>query len=139
VTGFGAIARDETEAERVVREPHRPGRPAVDEICDVTITAASIDWLVEFTRGLVADRLAACGNISTSAVRSIYRWDGAIEDDTEAVVVLHTRRSLMPEIVERTNAEHDYDTPQVLAVPVVAANPAYQQWVLDETREPAER
>lgn len=108
----------------------------MDEIVDVTITAGSADWLAEFVRGLVSDRLAACGNIATTPVRSIYRWEGDVEDDTEALVVLHTRRSLVPEIVERTNAEHPYDVPQVLAIPVVAANPAYHQWVLDETREP---
>jgi periplasmic divalent cation tolerance protein len=104
----------------------------VDEIVDVTITAADADWLAEFTRRLVEDRLAACGNI-VPAIRSIYRWEGAVEDDAEALVVLHTRRSLVAQIIERANAEHPYDTPQVMAVPVVAANPAYREWVLRET------
>jgi periplasmic divalent cation tolerance protein len=104
----------------------------VDEIVDVTITAADADWLAEFTRRLVEDRLAACGNI-VPAIRSIYRWEGAVEDDAEALVVLHTRRSLVAQIIERANAEHPYDTPQVMAVPVVAANPAYRDWILRET------
>jgi periplasmic divalent cation tolerance protein len=106
----------------------------VDEIVDVSITAADAGWLAEFTRRLVEDRLAACGNI-VPAIRSIYRWEGAIEDDAEALVVLHTRRSLVPRIVERTNLEHPYDTPQLMAVPVVDANPAYREWILRETLE----
>jgi periplasmic divalent cation tolerance protein len=107
----------------------------VDEIADVTVTADNVEWLAEFTRQVVGDRLAACGNI-VPAIRSIYRWQGTIEDDGEALVTFHTRRSLVPELVDRIRRDHPYDTPQVLALPVIEANPAYQQWVLRETREP---
>ncbi|AXK87548.1 divalent-cation tolerance protein CutA [Nocardia farcinica] len=106
-----------------------------EEIVDVSVTAESAEWLAEFTRGLVRDRLAACGNI-VSGVRSIYRWEGALCDDTEALVVLHTRRSLVPAILDRARAEHPATTPQVLAVPVVEAHPGYRQWVLDSTARP---
>ena len=105
------------------------------ELVDVTITAGSAEWLAAFTRALVEDRLAACGNI-TERVRSIYRWEGAIEDETEAQVVLHTRRSLVPRIIERVDEHHPYDTAQVLATAVVEAQPAYHRWVLDSTDTP---
>jgi periplasmic divalent cation tolerance protein len=105
----------------------------VDEICDVTITAEDAEWLAGWVRRLVEDRLAACGNIDVGRVRSIYRWEGAVEDGEEVRVTLHTRRSLVPAIVERADADHPYDTPQVLAVPVVAAHPGYHRWVLDST------
>jgi periplasmic divalent cation tolerance protein len=106
------------------------------DICEVVITAADPDWLLDYTRALVHDRLAACGqNIST--IRSVYRWQGAIEDAAEARVALHTRAGLVPAIVERTNREHPYDVPCVIALPIVAANPAYIAWVLSETDEPA--
>lgn len=104
----------------------------MEQIADVSITAESADWLANFTRSIVNDRLAACGNIVPN-VRSIYRWEGAIEDDHEALVVLHTRESLVPAIIERANRDHPYDTPQVLAVPVINANPAYRDWVLAST------
>ena len=52
-----------------------------DEICEVIITGPDADWLAEFTRMLVADRFAACGQ-NITAIRSIYRWQGAIEDAT---------------------------------------------------------
>ena len=102
------------------------------EICEVVITAADPDWLAGFTRRLVEDRLAACGQ-QIAAIRSIYRWDGAVQDDPEARVALHTRTALVDRIVERANAEHPYDVPCVIALPVVAANPAYVEWVLTET------
>lgn len=104
------------------------------DICEVVVTAESIDWLAGFTRRLVMDRLAACGQHITT-IRSIYRWQGTVEDDTEARVALHTRVSLVPRIVERAAAEHPYDVPCVIAMPVVAGNPSYVQWVLDETSE----
>jgi periplasmic divalent cation tolerance protein len=105
---------------------------ADDEIVDVSITADDPVWLTEFTRRLVIDRLAACGNI-VPGIRSIYRWDGHIHDDNQTMVILHTRTSLVPAIIARADSEHADDTPQVLAVPVVDAHPGYRQWVLDST------
>jgi periplasmic divalent cation tolerance protein len=106
------------------------------DICEVIITADNSDWLLEFTRSLVRDRLAACGQHFLS-IRSVYRWKGAIEDEGEARVALHTRTNLVPAIVERANREHSYDVPCVIALPVVAGNPAYIDWVLSETTEAA--
>jgi periplasmic divalent cation tolerance protein len=91
----------------------------------------------EFNRSVVNDRLPACGNI-VPRIRSIYRWEGAIEDDAEALAVLHAAPALVPAIIERANREHPYDTPQVLAVPVIDASPAYRDWILASTRGAAE-
>ncbi len=102
-------------------------------IVEVVITAADPEWLAAFTRRLVSDRLAACGQ-QVAAIRSIYRWDGAVQDDPEARVALHTRFELVDQIVQRANAEHPYDVPCVLALPVLAGNPAYLDWVRAETR-----
>jgi periplasmic divalent cation tolerance protein len=103
------------------------------ELVSVSITAGNADWLAGFVRSLVDDKLAACGNIYP--IRSIYRWEGKTEDDAETIVVLHTRRGRVAEIIERADREHDYDTPQVLAVPILEAHPGYAQWVLDSTEE----
>jgi periplasmic divalent cation tolerance protein len=108
------------------------------DLCEVVITAGDAEWLANFTRALVEDRLAACGH-NIAVIRSIYRWQGAIEDEGEARVALHTRQELVPFIVDRTNRDHPYDVPCVIAMPIEAGNPAYLQWVRDETRaaEPA--
>jgi periplasmic divalent cation tolerance protein len=102
------------------------------DICEVVITADDAEWLAGFTRRLVEDRLAACGH-QIALIRSIYRWEGTIHDEPEARVALHTRASLVPRIVERADAEHPYDVPCVIALPVVDGNPAYVAWVLKET------
>ena len=102
------------------------------EICEVIITADDESWLLDFTRALVRDRLAACGQHLTP-VRSIYRWQGAVEGSVETRVALHTRSSLVPAVLERARAEHPYDVPCVLALPVAQGNPDYVAWVLEST------
>lgn len=106
----------------------------MDEECsEVVVTAADADWLAGFTRTLVEERLAACGHL-LSPIRSVYRWDGAVHDEAEVRVALHTRRSLVPAIVVRTGEAHTYDVPCVIALPVVDGNPEYLRWILAETR-----
>ena len=110
--------------------------PADDlRLCELVITAPDADALAGLSRDLLDQRLVACGH-HIELIRSIYRWDGAIEHGIEARVNLHTRRDLVPAIVERVKARHPYDVPCVLALPVVAGNPDYLDWVVAETRTP---
>ena len=107
------------------------------EFCEVVVTAEDADWLAGFTRTLVEERLAACGHALTP-IRSIYRWEGAVHDEREVRVALHTRRSLVPAIVARTGELHPYDVPCVIALPLVGGNPDYLRWVARETLAPGE-
>jgi periplasmic divalent cation tolerance protein len=107
-----------------------------EPICEVIITADDENWLINFTRSVVEDRLAACGQ-HISPIRSIYRWNGSIHDDREVRVALHTRASLVPSIVNRANRQHPYQVPCVLAVPIQTGNPDYLMWVIEETMAPS--
>jgi periplasmic divalent cation tolerance protein len=107
-----------------------------EEFCEVVVTAADEAWLAGFTRTLVEERLAACGHL-VGAIRSVYRWAGAIHDEQEARVALHTRRGLVPAIVARAGDLHPYDVPCVIALPLVGGNPAYLRWIAEETAVPA--
>jgi periplasmic divalent cation tolerance protein len=113
----------------------RKDEPVDEEFCEVVVTGPDAEWLAGFTRTLVEERLAACGH-NLAGIRSIYRWDGAVQDEPEARVALHTRHSLLPEIVARTAELHPYDVPCVIALPLVAGNPRYLRWIADETRPP---
>lgn len=103
-----------------------------EPICEVIITADSEDWLINFTRSLLEDRVVACGQ-HMAQIRSVYRWEGTIHDDQESRVALHTRVSLVPAIVARARREHSYEVPCVLALPVEIGNPDYIRWVIEET------
>lgn len=102
------------------------------EVCELVITAPDADWLVEFTRRLVADHLVASVH-HIAEIRSIYMWQGQVHDRPEARAALHTRTALVPRIIERLDDEHPYEVPGVLALPIVATSPAYRNWILEQT------
>ena len=104
------------------------------ECVEVVVTAESAEWLAGFTRRLVDARLVACGH-TIASIRAIYRWEGRVHDEAQARVGLHTRLSLVPEIVARADEEHADDVPCVIAVPIVGGNQRYLQWIYDETGE----
>lgn len=106
-----------------------------EECCEIVVTDADPDRLVALTRTLVEERLVACGQ-QVAPIRSVYRWEGAVHDDAEARVALHTRRSLADAVVTRAVELHGYEVPCVLVLPVLGGNPAYLRWIAAETREP---
>jgi periplasmic divalent cation tolerance protein len=110
--------------------------PRADEVCEVIITAPDPDWLIEFTRRLVSDRLCASGH-NFAPIRTLYRWHGQLHDTTEGRVALRTRCSLVPQIVDRAKREHPYEVPSVVAVPIIDGEPDYLGWILEQTEQRA--
>lgn len=84
-------------------------------------------------RTLLEKRLAACINI-LPAVRSVYRWQGAIEEATEVGIFIKTTAARYAELEAALKALHPYEVPEILALPVTAGLPAYLQWVYEETK-----
>jgi periplasmic divalent cation tolerance protein len=82
---------------------------------------------------LLADRLAACVNIG-AAVDSIYHWRGRIETATEVPLVIKTRSALYSYVEGAIRKIHPYDTPEIIAIPIVAGEARYLEWVAAETR-----
>lgn len=102
------------------------------QLCEVVITAPDPEWLREFTRGLVVEKLAS--NVHNfDPVHSIYRWDGQIYERSEGRAALHTRRQHIPAIVERARTSHPYEVPSISARPIFDGSQPYLQWILDET------
>lgn len=81
---------------------------------------------------LVEERLAACANI-LPAMTSVYRWQGALQKDHEAVLILKTRAELADRATARVLALHSYDCPCVMALDVAGGNPAFLDWITVET------
>jgi periplasmic divalent cation tolerance protein len=102
-----------------------------DPPVEVVITAPDSTWLADLVRRLVEDGLAAAGHLTP--VRSIYSWQGTVHDTSETRASLHTRASLVPAITARVDAQHPYEVPCVVALPITAASPAYLAWLTATT------
>ena len=99
----------------------------------VYITAEDADEARAIGRELVEYRLAACVNI-IDGVNSLYWWDGAVQDDHEAVLIAKTKEALVPELIEKAKELHSYECPCIVTVPIQAGNADFMQWIEDETR-----
>lgn len=86
----------------------------------------------QLVRALLDRRLIACGTILPGA-RSLYRWNEAIADEQEVVVLLKTRRARIEELEAAFEALHPYKVPELLVLPVEAGLHKYLAWIDDET------
>ena len=91
-------------------------------------TCATLEEAERIARHLVDRRLAACASIS-APVRSIYRWRGAVEDAQEYVLTVKTRRDLFERVAAAIRTVHSYETPELIALPVVAGSAEYLEWM----------
>jgi len=101
----------------------------------IYVTASSEDEALTIGRTIVAERLAACANI-VPGMRSIYWWQGKIDDGAETVLILKTRATLTGQVVARVKALHSYTCPCVVALPIEAGNQAFLDWIDAETAAP---
>jgi periplasmic divalent cation tolerance protein len=97
----------------------------------VLVTAPDIDVATRIAGALVEERLAACVNL-VPGVRSIYRWNGRVENDSEVLMIIKTRADRSVELTERVRALHPYDTPEVVLIPVAGGSRDYLDWVRAE-------
>jgi periplasmic divalent cation tolerance protein len=86
----------------------------------------------DFARTLVGERLAACVNIQ-GQMRSVYRWEGAVEDEQEVQIVIKTTAHRVTPLFERMRELHPYEVPEFLVIPVVDGSDAYLNWMREST------
>jgi len=98
----------------------------------VYFTAVSHEAAVTIAKVLVQERLVACANV-VDGVTSIYRWDGALQKDPEAVVFAKTTAELAEPAIQRVQDLHEYDCPCVVAWDIASTSDAYEKWIRSET------
>ncbi len=103
-----------------------------EEFVVVLVTAGSSEEAARIGQTLVAERLAACANV-VGPIRSIYRWQGAIEDAAEHLLLLKARARDLTVLGERVRALHSYEVPEVVALPIRAGSTAYFAWLAEST------
>lgn len=104
----------------------------MSDYVSVYMTASSAEEADRVASALVEERLAACVNILGS-IRSVYRWDGAVQSDTEVALIAKTRAALFDALAARVRALHSYEVPCIVCWPIEAGNPAYLAWIAHET------
>jgi len=98
----------------------------------VYMTASSDEEALRIGRALVAERLAACANV-IPGMRSVYWWEGRVQDGNETVLIAKTRADLVAALTDRVKALHSYSVPCVVALPITAGNQDYLDWLTGET------
>jgi periplasmic divalent cation tolerance protein len=84
---------------------------------------------------IVEAGLAACVNVFPE-IRSIYRWQGAIQRDGEAAALIKTRRALVPRVVGWLLVAHPYVAPAAVVLSVSGGSPAFLDWIVAQTSDP---
>lgn len=100
-------------------------------VCFCTCPDPESAWRI--ADALVAERLAACVNV-LPGLRSVYRWQGAIEHADEVLLLIKTVAGRRGALCERIVELHPYELPEVIAVEAHGGVPAYLDWVAEQTR-----
>lgn len=95
-----------------------------------TCNSSEISTLIADT--LVSKKLAACVNI-IKGVESVYQWQGNIEHDEEFLLLIKTQKSLFSQIKNTIQELHDYELPEIIAVPIEAGEKNYLNWIQSAT------
>ena len=97
------------------------------------VTVGNLEEAHSLARAIVGGHLAACVNIIPE-VRSIYRWQGQVEEDVEAKLIIKTTARCAAALVEEVRRLHSYDVCEVTIIPIIDGNEPYLEWVRANTR-----
>lgn len=99
----------------------------------VFLTAANGEEATRLADMLVGSRLAACVQI-LPAMESVYRWQGNIERQSEVLLIAKTTQDKFDDLEREVRALHSYDTPEIIALPIIAGSTAYIDWLSDSVK-----
>lgn len=102
----------------------------LDPYIVIQVTTASHEEAEHIARGVVDGGLA--GSVQIAAVRTRYRWGGAVHETDEQVLTMFTRRERFADVAACVHAHHSYDVPQIVAFPIMASTAPFLRWI-DET------
>ena len=95
----------------------------------ILFSTCPTDVATEIGRKLVQQKLAACINI-IPAVQSIYRWQDAVEETKESLLMIKTSRACYPALEAEIQNLHPYENPEIIVLPIAEGAQAYMQWLL---------
>jgi periplasmic divalent cation tolerance protein len=98
----------------------------------VFITASDEEEASKISKALVETKLAGCVNIIKD-IRSIYSWQGKIEDEKEVLMIVKTRKPLFDSLMKKVKELHSYAVPEIIALPIIQGSEDYLKWLKEVT------
>ena len=102
--------------------------------CVVFVTTDGQKTSKKVTNAILKKRLAACVN-RVPGIAAQYWWTGRVEKAREELLVMKTKKTLMPALVKAVKKAHPYTVPEIIAVDIAAGNADYLEWVIGETKD----
>jgi periplasmic divalent cation tolerance protein len=99
----------------------------------VLLTCGSLSEGRKIARAVVTKRLAACVNVISTSVESIYRWKGKVEQAREFLLIVKTTARRLKELEKEITRLHSYEVPEFLAIEVGSGSKKYVDWLITET------
>ena|SRR3989338_1241050 len=99
----------------------------------VLMTTKDITEAEKIAAELVKDGLAACVNI-VNKVRSIYKWQGEVCHETEALCLIKTVRGNFEPLKDKIKSMHSYTVPEVIGLPIEESSKKYLKWLMQESK-----
>lgn len=105
--------------------------PVKPRVLVVLVTCAKKSEAERIARTLVEKRLAACGNIISAPITSIYRWKGKVDRAKEVLLILKTTSARFAALEKQIRQIHSYEIPEIIAMQVAAGSTSYLAWILE--------
>ena len=102
------------------------------QYCLVYITAKDEEEASSIGQALVSEKLAACVNLHP--IKSIFRWQGEINQEDEVALLAKTRAELANEVISRVKELHSYEVPCAIVLPLEKGNPDFLEWISQSTK-----
>lgn len=103
----------------------------MEKLCLVYVTVSDKNEAEKIGEKAVSLKLAACANVFKE-ISSFYHWDGKMQKDKEAGLILKTKESLLPKLKQKVKEMHSYSCPCFLAIPIVYADEEYSKWIVGQ-------
>jgi len=100
----------------------------------VLVTTSSKKEANRIAQALLKNKLAACVNI-VERIKSLFWWQTKIDCASETLLIIKSRKSKLKQIIRRVKSLHSYDTPEIIALPIIGGEKKYLRWVDESIRK----